>query len=166
MSRTCRVETPVDNNPLESMVAARHKLSPLGTGYSKKYNDLRNLLVAGELGFEPRLASLIKNHWPAALSCPSPAVVSAHCGPYLWTIQAAAGPKPPRWLGPARELHLTELVDDRAVLMSRSGDPSGAARERPICLPTTASPNTTRYLSSARNYCVYVWRDPRCPTLE
>ena len=26
--------------------------------------------------------------------------------------------------------------------MSRSGDPSGAARERPICLPTTASPNT------------------------
>jgi hypothetical protein len=22
------------------------------------------------------------------------------------------------------------------------------------------------YLSFARNYCVYVWRDPRCSTLE
>src|SRR5260221_9234476 len=119
-------------------------------------------MVERTLGFQPRLASPIKNRWPAALSCPAPAVVSAHCGPYLWTIQAAAGPKPPRVAraGEGAPI-LPKLVDDRAVLMTRSGDPSGAARERPICLPTTASPNTTRYLSSTRNYCVYVWRDPR-----
>ena len=48
------------------------------------------------LGFEPRLASPIKNRWPAVLSRAATAVVSAHCGPLLWTIQAAAGPKPPR----------------------------------------------------------------------
>jgi hypothetical protein len=43
-----------------------------------------------KLGFQPRLASPIKNHWPAVLSRAATAVVSAHCGPSQWTIQAAA----------------------------------------------------------------------------
>lgn len=64
-----------------------------GRGTSHK---LENLVVAGELGFQPRLASPIKNHWPAVTSRAATAVVSAHCGPSLWTIQAAAVPKPPR----------------------------------------------------------------------
>jgi hypothetical protein len=54
-------------------------------------NDFKGVSWAGELGFQPRLASPIKNRCLAALSCPATAVVSAHCGPSLWTIQAAAG---------------------------------------------------------------------------
>src|ERR1700676_3236034 len=48
-------------------------------------------LRGGEQGFRPRLASPIKNRWPAVLSRVATTVVSAHCGPSLWTIQAAAG---------------------------------------------------------------------------
>lgn len=43
-------------------------------------------------GFRRRLASLIKNPWPAALSLPVAAVVSRHCGPPLWTAQALHRP--------------------------------------------------------------------------
>src|ERR1700704_4914426 len=71
-----------------------------------KLCDVANLVLGAILffspwmfGFEPRLASPIKNRWPAVTSRAAPAVVSAHCGPSLWTIQAAAGPKPPRVAG-------------------------------------------------------------------
>src|ERR1035437_1943748 len=60
------------------------------------------MVMAGGPGFQPRLASLIKNPWPAALSCPAAAVVSAHCGPCLWTNARhthAGAARPARALG-------------------------------------------------------------------
>src|ERR1700682_273770 len=79
-------------------------------------------MVERTLGFQPRLASPIKNHWPAALSCPATAVVSAHCGPCLWTIQAAAG-----WLARNRRHGRLGPGWPPDSILPRG---SGAARER------------------------------------
>src|SRR5580700_6271518 len=54
-----------------------------------------------------------QNRWPAVTSRAATAVVSAHRGPSLWTIQAAAGPKPPRAARAGEGGSIPKLVDDR-----------------------------------------------------
>lgn len=101
---------------------------------------------------QPRLDRGIKNHWPAVTSRAAAVVVSAHCGPDLWTIQAAAGPSLPQ--AARRGSILPKLGDDRAVLMSRSGDPNGSSRASHMP-PEDGFAQHTRYLSFACHCCVY-----------
>jgi hypothetical protein len=88
-------------------------------------------MVERTLGFQPRLASPIKNRWPAALSCPTTAVclgiVDHHCGPFkprdIGHTNAVLGGCGRGW---PRDSILPKLVDDwQAVLTAPFVVPPG-----------------------------------------